>query len=72
MPGREPRRIDSAFEALECLTTDWPDTSFRSHGRAVRACNDALDGLMPAHKARLMVLEAAVDSDLIGSLPVAA
>jgi len=72
MPGRESRRIDSVFDALECLTTEWPNTSFRSHGRAERACRDALDGLTSERKARQMVLEAAIDVDLVGAVPVAA
>jgi hypothetical protein len=64
LPGCEPRRIDSAFDALECLITAWPSASFRSHRRAVRACRDALDGFVPPEKARRMLLEAALDVDL--------
>lgn len=63
LPGRDPRRIDNAFDALECLMTAWPNTAFRSHRRAVRACRDALDGFVTAERARQMLLEAAIDVD---------
>jgi len=63
--GREPRRIDNAFDALECLVTMWPSSAFRSHRRAIRACRDALDGFISADKARRMLIEAAIDVDLL-------
>ena len=59
LPGISTRRIDSAFEALECLTTDWPDINGRCHRRAVQACRDALDGFVSPDAARQAFLEAA-------------
>lgn len=59
LPGISTRRIDSAFEALECLTADWPDINGRCHRRAVQACRDALDGFVSPDVARRAFLEAA-------------
>ncbi|AZN73210.1 DUF982 domain-containing protein [Georhizobium profundi] len=59
LPGRPPRRVDSAFEALECLMGGWPITTHSTYRRAVQACRDAIDGFVPATKAREAFLAAA-------------
>lgn len=59
LPGRPSRRVDSAFEALECLMGGWPITANPSYRRAVQACRDAIDGFVPATKARDAFLAAA-------------
>lgn len=69
LPGREPRRIASAFEAYECLTTVWPITANGSYRRAVRMCRDALDGFASPAKARRALLVAIADLDNMNAAP---
>lgn len=59
LPDRMPRRIDSAFEALECLIAGWPVPQSLAHRRAVRICRDALDGFASPEAARRAFLAAA-------------
>ncbi len=61
LPSASMRRIDNAFEALECLTTSWPIMTSPSYRRAVQACRDALDGFVSAKAARKAFVAAARD-----------
>jgi hypothetical protein len=73
--GATPRRVDNAFEALECLNDDWPkrDSSWR---HAIQACRDALDGFIPAMAARrafvtaLQVVDAEITDEPRQRVPV--
>lgn len=59
LPDCTPRRVDSVFEALECLTAAWPARNSLAYRRAVRICRDALDGFLPVEIARRAFLAAA-------------
>lgn len=65
LPSASMRRIDNAFEALECLTTSWPIMTTPSYRRAVQACRDALDGFVSAKSARKAFVAAARDVDAL-------
>ena len=65
LPSASMRRIDNAFEALECLTTSWPIMTTPSYRRAVQACRDALDGFVSAKAARKAFVAAARDVDAL-------
>ncbi|WP_047144627.1 DUF982 domain-containing protein [Aquamicrobium sp. LC103] len=59
--GRE-RVVADAFEAMECLTGAWPVKSCPSARKAIRACQDALDGIKSAAMARAAFIAAARDA----------
>lgn len=59
LPGSSCRRVDSAFEAFECLTTAWPVATGKPYEQAVQACRDALDGFISAAAARKAFVAAA-------------
>ena len=59
LPGAARRRVDSAFEAYECLTTTWPLMAGKEYSHALQACRDALDGFVSPASARKAFISAA-------------
>lgn len=60
MPDRPERKVSTAFEALECLESAWPQSARGAHWRrAMIACRDALDGWRTGAEARRLFLKAA-------------
>lgn len=56
------RVVRSAWEGLECLA-EWP-ASGQGYRAAKRACRDALDGWVPAVKARRALVNAAREASI--------
>jgi hypothetical protein len=50
--------VRSAWEALEYLQNYWSGPRDRTYQRAVRLCRDAVDGWVPAERARHAVKQA--------------
>lgn len=73
LPDHTPQRVDSAFEALECLTSAWPAQDDPACRRAVRICRDALDGFSSPEAARRAFLAAAdaLDGARLHAIPQA-
>lgn len=62
------RKVDSSFEALECLDQQWPEWARgRSWRAAGRACRDALDGWRSACDAQKAFLKAARRAGVIAA-----
>lgn len=65
-----PRKIDSSFEALECLDQQWPKWARGPSWRAAdRACRDALDGWRSGRAAYKAFLKAAKRAGLTRGRP---
>nr|WP_292840763.1 DUF982 domain-containing protein [Mesorhizobium sp.] len=64
-----PRKIDSAYEAIEAMQDAWPDRSShcRAYRRALRTCRDALDGWQSGSACRRAFVKAARSARIIAT-----
>jgi len=66
LPGNGPRKVATAFEALECLERDWPDWARGRRWRnAVATCKDAIDGWRSNMEARRSFVKAAMRAGIV-------
>ncbi len=62
------RKVASIYEAIECMSQQWPDWARgRSWRAAYRACRDALDGWRKEREARRAFLKAARRAGLLAA-----